>query len=63
MIPGQITYPKGATTIVLSYKIATGAIATIITQKFQIVSFKEEHTNWLRLDPSLAFGKIINDQK
>jgi len=44
MFPGRVQDLEGAKTTVLSYKIAAGAVATIIKHMFTIICFVEEGT-------------------
>ena len=50
MTPGRIQNPEGGKTVVMSFKTAAGAVATVHKQTFKIVCFGDAVGGRLRLD-------------
>jgi hypothetical protein len=50
MSTGRVQAPEGATTIILSYKTAAGAVTAISRQNLKIVYFADIHTGRLKVD-------------
>ena len=56
MIPCRIQDPEGAQTIVVSFKTAAGAVATIHKQAYKIVCFGDATGGRLQVDASVTAG-------
>jgi hypothetical protein len=60
MTPGRIQDPKGAKTIVASFKFATGAITTIQRQTLRFVCYIDTNSGRLRIDMAATTGEKQN---
>jgi len=56
MTPGRIQDPKGAKTVIISFKTTTGAIAAIHMQTYKIVCFRDSTAGRLRVDVAATAG-------
>ena len=54
MSPRRVQDPKGAKTLVVSYRTRAGATTTIVKRMFQITCYTEPDTGRLRVDPALT---------
>jgi hypothetical protein len=62
MSPRRVHDPEGAKIIVLSYKTAAGALASVIKHMFVITCFTEAETGRMRLDLALTVGRATGAQ-
>ncbi len=61
--PGRIHYPKGVKTVVISFKITIGSVATIHKQTYKIVNFKDATRGRLRVDAAATTGRKLDPRK
>ena len=57
MTPSRIQDPKGAKTLVVSYKATTGAAEVIYIQQFKIVCFADSKTCKLIVNKDATLGE------
>ena len=57
MSPRRVQDPEKATTVVISFNTAAGAVAAMVKRKFIINCYTEADTGRLRLDPTLTTGQ------
>ena len=63
MSPGQVQDPKGAKTIVLSYKTTAGVVAGVVKHMFLLTCDTEEHPGRMHLDATLTSGRTTGAQQ